>query len=497
MGKLKKNSIAALAAQIVNIICAFILPRLILSTFGSDINGLVNSITQFLQIIGLLELGVGAVVESSLYKPLSEQNNLKLSQIMTSATKFYKKIAIALLIYAVGLVMFYPATVGRAYPFFDVIILIIALSANSFAQYYFGMINALLLNADQRSYIIQTLAIIATIANTAISVLLIYLGCSIQVVKVVSAVVLFSKPVFLANYIKRHYQINYHEAYDVEPIPQKWYGIAQHMAHIVLDSTDVVVLTIFSGLSSVSVYSVYNLVTNGMRSLVLSVGTGMQSIFGELIAKKEKDKLDAVFARLDWLIHTAAVVCFGCTMALVVPFVQIYTKGITDINYVQPLFAFLISLAQCFRCIRLPYNVMILAGGHYKETQSNYIVAALLNITISVLTVIRFGLVGVAIGTLAAFVYQNVWMAYYISKHIVCWPFKNFIRQTLIDLITLVCGYAMTRSSYLGELNYVHWALNGILTLVIWVALSMIINFIFYRERLQEIYNRYFMRFKA
>lgn len=497
MGKLKRNSIAALAAQIVNIICAFILPRLILSTFGSDVNGLVNSISQFLQVIGLLELGVGAVVESSLYKPLSERDNLKLSQIMTSATKFYKRIAIILLIYAIVLMIFYPATVGRAYPFLDVVVLIIALSANSFAQYYFGMVNALLLNADQRSYIVQMLAVIVTIANTAISVLLIYLGCSIQVVKVVSSVVFFSKPIFLANYIKRHYQINYHEAYDVEPIPQKWYGIAQHMAHIVLDSTDVVVLTIFSSLSSVSVYSVYNLVTNGIRSFVLSVGTGMQSLLGELIAKKEKDKLDAVFARLDWLIHTAAVICFGCTMVLVVSFVQIYTSGVTDINYVQPLFAFLISLAQCFRCIRLPYNVVILAGGHYKQTQSNYIVAALINITISVFTVIKFGLVGVAIGTLAAFIYQNIWMAYYISKHIVCWPFKNFIRQTLTDLITLACGYVMTRTLYFGELNYIHWALNGMLILVIWVALSMVINFVFYGERLREIYNRYFRRFRV
>ena len=251
MGKLKRNSTVALAAQIVNIISAFILPRLILSTFGSDVNGLVNSISQFLQIIGLLELGVGAVVESSLYKPLSERNNLKLSQIMTSATKFYKKIAIVLLIYSVGLVMLYPATVGQAYPFFDVAILIIALSVNSFAQYYFGMVNALLLNADQRSYIVQMLSIIATIANTVISVLLIYSGCSIQAVKVVSSFVFLSKPIFLNNYIKRHYQINYHEVYEVEPIPQKWYGIAQHMAHIVLDSTDVVILTIVSSLSSV------------------------------------------------------------------------------------------------------------------------------------------------------------------------------------------------------------------------------------------------------
>ena len=72
---LKLNTITSLAYQIIAIICGFILPRQILNAFGSDVNGLVNSITQFLQFIGFLELGVGAVVESSLYKPLADHDN--------------------------------------------------------------------------------------------------------------------------------------------------------------------------------------------------------------------------------------------------------------------------------------------------------------------------------------------------------------------------------------------------------------------------------------
>ena len=51
-----------------------ILPRLILVAFGSDVNGLVNSIDPFLRIISLLDLGVGAVVQSSLYKPIAEND---------------------------------------------------------------------------------------------------------------------------------------------------------------------------------------------------------------------------------------------------------------------------------------------------------------------------------------------------------------------------------------------------------------------------------------
>ena len=64
--RLVKNTIASLGYQISAIICGFILPRLIMTYYGSEVNGLVNSITQFLQVITFLELGVGAVVQSSL-----------------------------------------------------------------------------------------------------------------------------------------------------------------------------------------------------------------------------------------------------------------------------------------------------------------------------------------------------------------------------------------------------------------------------------------------
>ena len=63
---------------------------------------------------------------------------------------------------------------------------------------------------------------------------------------------------------------------------------------------------------------------------------------------------------------------------------------------------------------------MILAGGHYKQTQNNYIIAALINIVVSVLAVKKWGLVGVAIGTLIAMFYQTIWMAIYDSKNLIC-----------------------------------------------------------------------------
>ena len=69
------NSISSLLSQLVTIICGFVLPRLILSQFGSSYNGITSSITQFLNCVILLRAGVGGVTRAALYKPLADGDN--------------------------------------------------------------------------------------------------------------------------------------------------------------------------------------------------------------------------------------------------------------------------------------------------------------------------------------------------------------------------------------------------------------------------------------
>ena len=90
------NTIFSLLLQIVTIISGFIIPRLILKTFGSDVNGLVSSLNQFLSYISLIEGGLTGVVLASLYKPLEEKNYNKVSGIVKATNKFFKKYSAAI-----------------------------------------------------------------------------------------------------------------------------------------------------------------------------------------------------------------------------------------------------------------------------------------------------------------------------------------------------------------------------------------------------------------
>ena len=484
--KLVANTVTSLLFQVCTIICGFILPRMILGAFGSSVNGMVNSISQFLGVIGFLEMGVGSVIQSSLYKPLADKDDESISKIIVSGQKFFSRLATILLVYVCILMFTYPFFAKQGMGFLYTSTMIVILSISSFAQYYFGIVNSILLTADQKGYVSYIIQIITLILNTVFCVILINHGASLHLVKLTTIYVI--RPLYLSYYVRKHYHINRKIKYTGEPIKQKWNGVAQHISAVILDGTDNIVLTIFAGLKAVSIYSVYNIIVAGVKQLLLSMTNGIQSLIGELIAKKEYDELNNIFGWVEWTIHTGTVFIFGVTALLIVPFVQIYTHGITDANYIQPIFAALIVLANAGHCLRLPYNIVILAGGHYKQTQKCYIIAALLNIIISLVAVNKLGLIGVTMGTVVAMCYQTIWMAIYDSKNIIRWPFKNFMKQVAVDIVTIVLMssimFIMPIKSFftLSSISYISWVVLAIKISIVSIIFICITNLICYKK---------------
>lgn len=480
--KLAKNTISSLLLQISTIICGFILPRMMLKYYGSEINGLVNSITQFLSVISFLELGVGAVVQSALYRPLAEGNIDQQSEIYVSAQKFFSKLARILLVYVCILVIIYPYVCNQKYDIIYTGTLVLSMSISSFAQYYFGIVNSLFLTADQKGYIQYNVQIITLVANTIVCVFLMKIGYSIHFVKLTTSLIYLLRPIYLRYYVKKNYQINKKIKYDKEPIKQKWNGIAQHVAAIVLDGTDTIVLTLFSGLKSVSIYSVYYLVVSGIKQMFNAVTSGIQSMLGDLYARNDKKQLEYTFRICEWVIHNATIFVMGCAASLITPFVLLYTAGVHDADYNQSLFGYILTLAYAMYCLRLPYHMMIRASGRYKETQNNYIISAVLNLVISIIMVNRWGLIGVAIGTLIAMLFQTIGLALYNARKVMKITTKVFIKQMIVDIFMIAVGISITTIIKWNCINFKAWVFVGIKIMVIWSIVILSSNMIFYNK---------------
>ena len=145
------NILSTITLQLVTIICGFIVPRLIIDKFGSNVNGLINSITQFLAYITLLESGFGPVVKSVLYKPIAKKDKTTIQEILKTSEKFFRKIAYIFLAYIFALCILLPLVVSNEFDTIFTTSLVAIIAISTFAEYYFGMTYKLYLQAEQKA----------------------------------------------------------------------------------------------------------------------------------------------------------------------------------------------------------------------------------------------------------------------------------------------------------------------------------------------------------
>ncbi|MBR3116056.1 lipopolysaccharide biosynthesis protein [Candidatus Saccharibacteria bacterium] len=480
------NIISNIILQVVIIISGFIVPKIIISTFGSTVNGLVSSVTQFLAYITLLESGFGPVVKAALYKPIANEDNKTIGNILKTSERFFRIIAVIFLGYIAILCLFYPTVINHDFEWAFTASLIIIIGISTFAEYFFGMTYTLFLQAKQKKYIISNIQICTYVLSTLSVIVLAKMGAGIHLIKLISGVIFILRPLILNVYVKKKYKLDYTDSSDSYKLDKKWDGLAQHIAYVIHTKTDVTVLTIFSTLSEVSVYSVYYLVVRGIKAIIGAFSGSIDATFGDMIAKNEKQNLNKKFSMFEVLYGFIGTVSFATAIVLITPFVSVYMKGATDANYIRPVFGILIVISEYIWAIRQPYNSIILAAGHFKETRRGAWIECLTNIIISIILVGQFGLVGVAIGTTIAMTIRTAEFVYHTNKFILDRSIWESVKKILLIIIeTIIIVLVSQLLPFLDNTNYLNWSINALMVFSVACIVTLAFNYVFYRAELK------------
>lgn len=491
------NILFTVLLQLVTVVCGFIAPRLILTAFGSDVNGMISSIVQFLGYIVLLEAGVGGVIRAALYKPLAQNDHEKLSGIIMATEKFFKKVAYIFTIYLFLVAIFYPLIIESHYSWVYTFSLVLIIGISTIVQYFFSITYHVLLQSDQRMYFTSSLQILTVLVNTLLIVIFIKLGAGIHLVKLCSAIVFIIRPIILSIFVKKKYQLNRRADPDYNAIKQRWSGLGQHIAYFIHTNTDMVVLTLLTGIREVSVYSIYLMVVTGIGNLISAVSNGLSATIGDMIVKEESEKLKRTFDLFEFSIFSLTTFFYTATAFLIVPFVSVYTKGIDDVNYLRPVFGYLLVAAHAIFCIRNPYSTVIYAAGHFKETNRGAYIEAALNIILSIILVAKYGLIGVAIGTLIAMLYRTIEMAVYLTKNIMFRDISLFVKRCLISILIVILTICVEEFiPPMKNATYSAWIIYAIEVAVVSLVTTIIVSVFAYKKeciQLLSIFKKKFL----
>lgn len=414
---------------------------------------------------------------------VAKKDDRKISSVLKAAENFFRQIASIFVFYTIALACVYPIVIKSSFSWLYVASLTVILSFTLFIQYFFSITYKLLLQADQKMYIVQLWQSLITLLNIIAVVVSIKLFPELHFVKLCSVLLFAIQPVAYSNYVKKHYKLYKDVEPDKNSLAQRWACFGQNFAYFIHSNTDVVVLTLFSDLKTVSVYSVYLLVVKNLQNLFKSFSNAFNPMIGKAIAVNDYKQASKYMETYEFVVSNVATIIFGCCIYLLPSFVLIYTHGVTDTNYYRVIFSTIIIFAEYIYCIRDPYVSVVYAAGKFKETSNSAYIEAIINIVLSVILVFKFGLEGIAVGTFIGMLYRMIYLVWFINKDIMPYPISNIVKRLSLSIGTIVISCLIVSVlDTTGSSTLILWVKNGVLCFGVYCAVTVVLNFAFDKE---------------
>lgn len=479
----KRNAVTGLITQLIIIALGLIVPRIMITNYGSDTNGLTNTLTQIFSYIALLEAGIGQSTRNALYKPITENDRDGVCKILSVSRKYYWKITK----YYAGVVILMAVLL----PF----VLKTELSAKTvFAVVFFegmsGVIRFMftenwmqLLMAEGKGYVQANITLMGRLLTYGIKIILACMKINIVAIQFGFFCVSLIQLAIYKWYIEKNYGWIKYDLKSCENIelPDKNAYVLTEIAWTVFSSTDMILLSILFSTALSSVYSVYNLVYSNISGLMNSVYTSLIYLLGQAYSESLR-KYEQVHDEFELMFMTGAAILMSCCSVLGIAFVRLYTKGVTDTNYIYIYLPILFGLIQILSWDRYVSGNLSGIAGYAKIVSKISVVEAVSNILLSVILAPKMGLYGITLATAISLVFKLAYLTYLGNVVI--------LKRRLWNSLSKIFGYlgAYLIISFIGIIkplkisSFANFILYGFITLTLVIAVFTILAYVIDRK---------------
>lgn len=473
------NIVFGLISQIVIIAFGIIVPRLFIVKLGSEANGFMSSIIQIFAYMSLLEAGVGGATIQALYKPLATEDKDTMNGILAATSKYYRKTGKYYLSAVIGTSILYPFIVKSQINSINISLVIFFTGMVGVINYFFQAKFKLLLTAEGKSYIITNINLIVNILTNIAKILLLLLNFNIVMVQISYFIINFLQILLIWVYLKKNYKwIDLKVKPDFASISQKNSVLIHQISGMIFSNTDVIILTLFCGLKVVSVYAMYSLVFQMINNIISNLNSGFVFVLGSKYYE-DKDEFLNIYDSYESYYMAIVFALYSITFILILPFMKLYTAGITDINYIDPLLPVLFFLLNLLSFARTPGMNAINIAGHFKKTQNRSILESSINIIVSLIFVSKLGVYGVLIGTITALLYRTNDIIIYSSRHILKRSSWITYKRWFINIILFLIIAIIAAKLNISPNSYVRFLLTGLILLIIIIPIFFVVVSLF------------------
>lgn len=431
--------------------------KFFIQELGDETLGLYQLFSQIMIYIALVDGGLSSAVLYSLYKPNINEDKNKLNEIISAAFKVFSLIGIVIFALAAVAGFLVPFFIkDYSFPYMYIVVAFLLFSLSNVIGYFFVPINAFL-EVKGKKYITNLALQIGQIVQSVLEIILLLRGWSFFSILIMHSIIKLLSNIVIAIWFRKNYK-----EYTVKS-KKKDYSFVKKvkdlMFHkingLVSSNIDVIIISKVLGLAYVAIYSAYFYIINMLKSILGKLNGSMLALIGNEIAK-DKDKVYDIFLEINSIMFfVGTVICVPLFFALD-GFIDLWYEGeiktsiLISIACVTYLFCFLIKETVA---------MFVNAAGLFKETKICALCDTIINLTLSIVLVFKFGISGVLFATaFSVIVAEYIMKNFVLHKHV----FERKTNKFYLNGLKLLCITAI--DLIIGLLVFKNIEINNILS---------------------------------
>ena len=412
-----KNSILNLATglfgRVLTILLNFAVRTIFIHCLNEAYLGINGLYSNILTVLSLAELGFGTAMVYRMYAPVAEHNNDKTAALL----QFYKRIyrIVGLVIFGIGLCLI---------PFLDTIIkdkpnvsgltlYYVLFLFNTVVSYWFASYKGAVLAADQKEYVKTNVQNIASIIQASIQIVLLLVFRQYILYLLVQLCGNVFVNLYIAHIVDKRYpqivskkgvQLSREE--ERQLLNDSKALFFTRLGHVVLNGTDNIIISAVVGVLWVGRLSNYTLICDSVTSVLCQITSAITGSLGNFFATEARKAGHDIFKKIEFLNFWLYGVSFIALLILLDPFIRLWAGT-----------RFVLGLPVCF-AIALNFFaagymntlwVFRSTLGLFKQGKYRPLIVAGVNIVLSIVLGMVWGVFGVLFATFLSRAAVSLW----------------------------------------------------------------------------------------
>lgn len=475
-----KNIFLGVGNQILVLLLTFITRMFFVRTLGAEYLGINGLFSNIITILSVAELGMGSAIIYSMYKPLANNDERKISALMNFYKKIYNVVALAISIIGIGLIPFLKYLINTSNEIENLNLYYMLFLANTVVSYLLAS-RAVILNADQKLYITKIYTLVISIFQCLLQIFVLVFTKNFVLYLIVQILCTFLVNICGVIATKKMYpylnnKIKLEKQDKKEIFDNMKSMFFYKIGGVILNNTSNILISVMIGTIWVGYYSNYMMVTSSLETFTYIIFTALTASVGNLIVSTNKAKQYEIFK----IINMICNVMFGfCSVMLIVLFNDFISIAFGE-QYVLEKGMVLVIVAYFYvKGILNPIWVYRETTGMFKYTKYVALITAIINVILSIIFGKLWGLFGILLAPLLARVSINIWYEPYVLNKVY---FKgkskeyfkfNFYNLIITIIITIVCECIFT--IFIKKISILSLFIKGFITWIITIGIYYMI----------------------